>query len=102
MRRQAGGFTQVLGPLLNDPALRDTIIEVIGTIAHPSGLGLLAPLIEDPTLTDEEAVSLVDALSGFHSPEREALLQALGQGPLGRRDIVLEEIDIVREPTRRR
>jgi hypothetical protein len=71
--------------LLNAPALRETAIEVVGAIADPSGLASLAPLVQNASLSDAEAVGLVDALAEFSDRQAEDLLEALGHGPLGQR-----------------
>lgn len=95
-------FLARVGPLLQIPELRPTLIEVIGTLGSSEGLALISPLIEQPALSEEEAVRLACAIGEIGGPTADGLLDALASHTPRDRRRVLEEIEIAQEHLRSR
>jgi len=100
--RDAAGVLQRVGPLIGIPAARPTIIEVIGAIGAQEGLAWIAPLVQAPGLTEEEATRLACAIGEINGPQAHALLELLRMHtPAGHRRAIAE-IEIALELLRAR
>jgi hypothetical protein len=91
-----------IGPLLSQTIARGTIIEVIGSLGIEEGLGWLKPLIDDCSLTEDDAIRLACALGEIGGSAASALLNRFEAATGQERTRVLDEIGIAREAAARR
>lgn len=86
-----------LGPWLGDRNARPILVEAIGAIGADDGLRWLAPLVGDPSLSEDEAIRLACALGEIGGDEGRALLEDLRESTPDAWQAVKAEIDLACE-----
>ena len=95
--RRPGGLRARAAALLDRPPARATLIEVIGAMRDPAGASLLAPLADEPDLSEEEAVRLACALGEIGGEAAAASLRRLESHPGSAAPRAAREIEIAWE-----
>jgi hypothetical protein len=91
-------FLEHAAPFLLHPQARVCVISAFGELGTSRGVSYLAPLVDQPGLSTDERLTLVDSLGQTGGPEAHALLRRMREQPGPDPEAIRKEIDLFLEP----